>query len=184
MDDAPPEEPITGAGTDDGGKKHRSFLMEVPVLVVIALVVALLVKGFVAQAFVIPSTSMVPTLEVGDRVLVNKLAPGQPGRGDVVVFHNPRYRPPDRGALSSLIHWLGEGVGLGQGKEEYLVKRVIGLPGETVTVKKDGVYIDGRRLDEPYANVDSGSGPLGTWEVPEARLFMMGDNRGGSEDSR
>ena len=167
-------------------KRFRS-LRELPILLVVAFVLALIIKTFLVQAFYIPSASMYPTLEgPGDRVLVNKLwfSAGVPSRGDIVVFHNPDYVAPKRGPLLSVLHWMGEGLGYGQAKDEFLVKRVIGLPGETVTVTADAVQINGGLLLEPYANVESGPGPTGTWKVPEGDVFMMGDNRGQSGDSR
>jgi len=168
-------------------KKRSGSLREVPVLIVVAFAFALIIKTFVVQAFYIPSASMEPTLVgPGDRVVVNKLwfAAGVPSRGDIVVFHNPDYVSPHQGPVTSVLKWMGEGLGLGQAKDEFLVKRVIGLPGETVSVKDDGVYIDGQLLPEPYANLTSGTGPVGTWRVPDGDVFMMGDNRGNSGDSR
>ena len=93
---------------------------------------AILVKTFVIQAFYIPSESMVPTLEVGDRVFVSKFMfdGGDVARGDVIVFENPNPAElPDRSGISSVLHWLGEGIGLAQPENEDFIKRVIGLPG-------------------------------------------------------
>ena len=186
------EEPESDAGQlgdmpSSGGKRRFGSLRELPVLLLVAFVFALIIKTFLVQAFFIPSASMEPTLEgPGDRVLVNKLwfAPRVPSRGDIVVFHNPDYVPPERGPVLAALHWMGEGLGFGQAKTEFLVKRVIGLPGETVTVTADGVSIDGGLLVEPYANLTSGPGPTGEWQVSEGQVFMMGDNRGNSGDSR
>ena len=139
------------------------------VVIIGAVVVALLIKTFVVQAFRIPSDSMVPTLMDGDRVLVNKLSydAHDVNRGDVIVFH----RPPNLVAA--------------EGDPEDLIKRVIGLPGETVTSRDGVVYIDDRRLEEPYLpegtptfNLDA---PI---TVPEGHLLVMGDNRGNSTDGR
>jgi len=166
-------------------KKKIGPFRETTVLVLIAFAFALIVKSFFVQAFFIPSGSMYPTLVgPGDRILVNKLASGLPSRGDILVFRNPLYVAPDRGPVSSVLHWMGEGIGVGQAKDEFLVKRVIGLPGDTVDVKADGVYIDGQLLSEPYANLAQGTGALGTWKVPDGYVFMMGDHRGRSGDSR
>lgn len=169
------------------GKKRFGSLRELPVLIVVAIAFALLIKTFLVQAFYIPSASMYPTLVgPGDRVLVNKLwfSEGSPSRGDIVVFHNPEYQPPERGPVGAALHWMGEGLGFGQARDEFLVKRVIGLPGDSVKVTGDGVYVNGSLLSEPYANLESGPGPTGTWKVPEGDVFMMGDNRGHSGDSR
>lgn len=166
------------------GNRGRSFWREMPVLVVAAIAIALVIRTFVVQAFVIPSESMVPALEVGDRVLVERFPGGVPERGSVVVFRNPGYDGSDRGSVGAAIHWLFSGFGMGQDDDEYYVKRVVGLPGERVEVRPDGVYVDGVRLDEPYVDLGHGSGPLGDWDVPGGSIFVMGDNRGESEDSR
>lgn len=138
-------------------------------MVVGAVLVALLIKTFVVQAFRIPSDSMVPTLVQGDRVLVNKLSydAHDVNRGDIVVFT----RPPNLAAAP--------------GDPEDLIKRVIGLPGETVSARDGVVYIDDRKLTEPYLpegtatfNLDS---PV---EVPPGHILVMGDNRGNSTDGR
>ena len=141
------------------------------------------------QAFYIPSESMVPTLEVGDRVFVSKFMfdGGDIARGDVIVFENPNAAElPDRSGISSVLHWLGEGIGLAQPENEDFIKRVIALPGETIEIRHNVVYINGEPLDEPYltqaAKDSTGDYPLHT--VPDDALFVMGDNRGNSADSR
>ena len=182
---AGPEEP----DEEDRGSVGRRFIGSTPFLIFVALAVAILVKTFVIQAFYIPSESMVPTLEVGDRVFVSKFMfdGGDVARGDVIVFENPNAAElPDRSGVSSVLHWLGEGVGLAQPENEDFIKRVIALPGETIEIRNDVVYIDGEPLDEPYltqaAKDATGDYPLHT--VPDDALFVMGDNRGNSADSR
>jgi signal peptidase I len=177
----------TEASDKDRGS-HR-LVGSTPFLVLLALAVAILVKTFLIQAFYIPSESMEPTLEVGDRVFVNKLAYdiGDLGRGDVIVFANPHPEQlPERGAVSAFLHWLGEGIGFAQPADEDFIKRVIGLPGETIEIRDNVVYIDGEPLDEPYltdaARQSNGSFPV--TRIPAGHLFMMGDNRGNSADSR
>jgi signal peptidase I len=142
-----------------------------------ALVVALLIKAFLLQAFYIPSASMEPTLHEDDRVLVNKLSyrTGDVERGDIIVFEKP------------------EGAG---GDIDDFIKRVIGLPGETVSFSGGSVFIDGRQLDESYidgAPTNTGSVINGcsnapavpdTCIVPESMVFVLGDNRVSSQDSR
>src|SRR5262245_7475930 len=115
-------------------KGFVAFLTELPVLLLIAFVLALLIKSFLVQAFYIPSESMVPTLKVGDRVLVNKLVYRfhPPRRGDIIVFEDPNPPPqPHRNALDAFWHWLTEGLGFAQSPEKDFIKRVIALPGET-----------------------------------------------------
>ncbi len=174
---------------DRGDSAWRRFIGSTPFLILVALAVAILVKTFVIQAFYIPSESMVPTLEVGDRVFVSKFMfdGGDIARGDVIVFENPNGGElPDRSGISSVLHWLGEGIGLAQPENEDFIKRVIALPGETIEIRHDVVYIDGKPLDEPYltqaARDSTGDYPLHT--VPDDALFVMGDNRGNSADSR
>ncbi|HEY8115991.1 MAG TPA: signal peptidase I [Actinomycetota bacterium] len=176
---------------DEDGRDSawRRFVGSTPFLILVALAVAILVKTFVIQAFYIPSESMVPTLEVGDRVFVSKFMfdGGDIARGDVIVFENPNVAElPDRSGISSVLHWLGEGVGLAQPENEDFIKRVIALPGETIEIRRDVVYINGKPLDEPYltqaAKDSTGDYPPHT--VPDDALFVMGDNRGNSADSR
>jgi signal peptidase I len=176
----------TEKGKDSAG---RRFVGSTPFLILVALAVAILVKTFVIQAFYIPSESMVPTLEVGDRVFVSKFMfdGGDVARGDVIVFENPNPGElPDRSGISSVLHWLGEGVGLAQPENEDFIKRVIALPGETIEIRDNVVYIDGEPLDEPYltrAAKDS-TGEYDLHTVPDDSLFVMGDNRANSADSR
>ncbi len=174
---------------DRGDSAWRRFIGSTPFLILVALAVAILVKTFVIQAFYIPSESMVPTLEVGDRVFVSKFMfdGGDIARGDVIVFENPNAAElPARSGISSVLHWLGEGIGIAQPENEDFIKRVIALPGETIEIRHDVVYIDGEPLDEPYltqaARDSTGDYPLHT--VPDDALFVMGDNRGNSADSR
>ncbi len=144
-------------------------LLEWVAVIVGAVLVAVLIKTFLVQAFRIPSESMVPTLEIGDRVLVNKLSyrAHDINRGDVVVFT----RPP--------------GLPAGPGEPEDLIKRVIGVPGDTVQAKDGSMYVNGKLLEEPYL-------PPGTSTVnldkpvtlQEGQAWVMGDNRNNSQDSR
>ena len=174
---------------DRGDSAWRRFVGSTPFLILVALAVAILVKTFVIQAFYIPSESMVPTLEVGDRVFVSKFMfdGGDVARGDVIVFENPNAAElPDRGGISSVLHWLGEGIGIAQPENEDFIKRVIALPGETIEIRRDVVYIDGNPLDEPYLTqaAKEATGELAPKTVPDDALFVMGDNRGNSADSR
>ena len=175
-------------GKHEHGARRR-FVGSTPFLILVALVVALIVKTFFVQAFYIPSASMEPTLAVGDRVFVNKVVYdlGDITRGDVIVFGNPHPgQGTDRGPIGAFLSWLGEGIGFAQPEDEDFIKRVVGLPGETVEISDNVVYIDGEPLDEPYltddAKVSNGDYPL--TQVPDDALFVMGDNRGNSADSR
>ena len=168
--------------------KPRSLLHELPLLLAVAFLIAFLVKTFVAQAFFIPSESMVHTLEVGDRVLVSRMSYKlhEPRRGDVVVFTSPfetEGSGDDRSLPSRVIHTVLESVGLRQPSTEDFIKRVIALPGETVEGKEGKVFVNGRQLVEPYLAEDPvGDFPAKT--IPEDHVWVMGDNRNRSSDSR
>lgn len=174
--------------TQERSRRQR-FVGSTPFLVLVALCVAVLIKTFLVQAFYIPSESMVPTLEVGDRVFVNKIAYdiGDIGRGDVIVFEHPDPgQVPDRGIVGGFLHWLGEGIGFAPPEDEDFIKRVIALPGETIEIRDDVVFIDGEPLDEPYLTPEAvrSNGDYPPTTIPENSLFVMGDNRGNSADSR
>jgi signal peptidase I len=168
--------------------KPRSLLRELPLLLGVAFIIAFLVKTFVAQAFFIPSESMVHTLEVGDRVLVSRVSYQlhEPHRGDIVVFTSPfetQGKSDGRSLPSRIVHTVLESVGLRQPSTEDFIKRVIGLPGETVEGKSGKIYINGRELVEPYLAEE----PLGDFPpktIPKDQLWVMGDNRNRSSDSR
>lgn len=138
-------------------------------VIVIAILLAVLIKTFVVQAFKIPSASMEATLMPGDRVVVNKLSyrMHEVNRGDVVVFSRPPRAPS------------------GPDDPKQLIKRVIGLPGDTVSAREGQVYVNGKKLVEPYLAEGTPTydmdNPL---TVPEGQLWVMGDNRTNSGDSR
>jgi len=141
-------------------------LLEWLLLVAAALGIALLIKAFLFQAFYIPSESMVPTLLTNDRVLVNKLSYRlhDVHRGDIVVFEAPE--------------------GQEQENVKDLVKRVVALPGELVETRDGRVYVDGQPLDEDYLPSGTVSEGLPPTRVPAGSVFVMGDNRSQSRDSR
>jgi signal peptidase I len=189
--EAEPATPAEGEGEAKKQKRKQkrgflSFLQELPVLLIIAFVLALLIKTFLMQAFYIPSESMEPTLNVGDRVLVNKVVYHlhPPHRGDIIVFADPDPGPqPHRNPVSAFWHWLTEGLGVSTSPEKDFIKRVIGVPGDLVECKAGGVFINGSQLNEPYVEVEDDR-PCGPGRVPPNMLFVLGDNRLNSRDSR
>jgi signal peptidase I len=169
---------------DDG---PRSFWREVPVLVLIAFVIAIVLKTFLVQAFYIPSQSMENTLMPGDRVLVNKVSyeVGDINRLNVVVFSNPDpSAAPDRGPVLGFLHWLGEGLGFAQPENEDLIKRVIGLPGDVVEGRGGYLYRNNQRVDEPYLRPGTFTSDFKKVRIKPDHYWVMGDNREDSADSR
>lgn len=164
-------------------RQKKSTFREYFEAIVIAVLLALFIRTFVVQAFKIPSGSMLPTLLIGDHLLVNKFIYGvkvpftgqllipikKPDRGDVVVFRFPKDRSID------------------------YIKRVVGVPGDTVEIKDKKVYINDKIVGDPHAHISSptilsaNASPrdnFGPVLVPEGRIFVMGDNRDNSYDSR
>ncbi len=188
------EEPDTERSTRSSRAKEktkrggiRGFFGELPGLILIAFILALVIKSFLVQAFYIPSGSMIPTLRIGDRVLVNKLVYdfGEPQRLDVIVFENPNLVEEDSGPLGAFWEWLTEGFGFSSDPQKDFIKRVIGLPGETIEVKDGTVFIDGEALeDEPYVHRLRDRSDFPPTVVKEDHVFVMGDNRPNSQDSR
>lgn len=176
-------------------KKPRPFIVELPFLVVFALFLAFLIKTFLVQAFFIPSGSMQNTLAIGDRVLVNRASVwlgGQPQRGQVVVFQDPGgWLGPSETTGGS--NWLTKAltfVGVLPEDNGDLIKRVIGVGGDHVVCcnPQGEITVNGVALNEPYIypGDTAASGPDGMFDivVPQGRLWVMGDHRGVSEDSR
>jgi signal peptidase I len=185
--DAPPSGPPSvgppgvesPAATSPADHTPTRWITEAVIVVVVAVLVAVLLRAFVVQTFFIPSGSMEPTLQIGDRILVNKLSYHLHSvqRGDIVVFS----RPPTENC--------------GGPEVNDLVKRVIGLPGNVISLSGGYVYIDGKRLDESWLPASEEgvtvAGPAGNssnlarpYRVPANDYFVMGDNRTDSCDSR
>jgi len=170
--------------------RGRRLLVETILLVVAAIVLAVILRTFLAEAFRIPSSSMEPQLNVGDRVIVSRTAYKlhDPRRGDVVVFDCPPAAgctdPPKPNLLVRGVHTVMEAVLLREPQPEEYIKRVIGLPGETVEGRDGLVWINGKPLDEPYLPVGTRTSDFGPVVVEPERLWLMGDNRGNSSDSR
>lgn len=190
------------------------LLKELPVLIALALLIALLIKAFLVQAFFIPSASMEPTLHVGDRVLVNKLSYrlGEPERGDIIVFRDPYPDPCDEDGASAgcddsllqrSLNWIAEVFGLPTGETRDFIKRIVALPGETIAIQDGEVYVcpdpgcrpidsegepfEGRKIDFPQTDEE---GPQIdeddqlAFTVPDDEYYVLGDNRANSRDSR
>jgi signal peptidase I len=170
-------DPARGASTSTKGRKKASTsrtILEYLVLAVVAITVALLIQAYLVKPYRIPSASMETTLMIGDRVLVDRISWrfGDPQRDQIAVFH-----PPFAGPV--------------------LIKRIIGLPGDTLSVRDGKLYINGKQADEPYVRKINGV-PVPTepfsngmawslqqpYKVPAGSYFMMGDNRIDSGDSR
>ncbi len=201
-----------GRHAKGGGAKGGSFFRELPFLVIIAFLLALLIKAFLVQAFYIPSGSMQQTLELRDRVLVNKLVYDfrDIHRGEIVVFNGldsfspeNEIAPPSNG-VQKVLRAVTGAIGVGAPGEKDFIKRVIGVPGDRVACCTNGhVTVQPKgaarpvELQEPYLFEDdrmpfcsAGTGetscPTGAEGVlvPEGRLWVMGDHRGSSADSR
>ncbi len=180
-------------------RRQRSAVKEIPLLIGVALLIALVLKTFLVQAFVIPSGSMEQTIRIGDRVLVDKLTPwfgSKPERGDVVVFKDPGGWLEDEQPVAKtddpivvkqvkeVLTFIGL---LPSDNERDLIKRVVAVGGDTVKCcdTQGRVTVNGMPLDEPYINPgDKPSSLVFTVKVPEGRLWVMGDHRSNSADSR
>ena len=173
--------------------RKGSVLREFPILVIVALAVSLIIKSFLVQFFYIPSGSMENTLQINDRVAVNKLPYISKSieRGDVVVFRDPANWLPEPYAdnQNKIIAKIKDGlvlVGvLPNPAKQYLVKRVIGVAGDNVVGKDGVVTINGKKTTEPYIFAGNKASELDfNVTVPEGKIWVMGDHRGASADSR
>jgi signal peptidase I len=183
-DVAPPEDSTTSGDTHRKPHSRRRGLIEWGAIVVVAVLVSFLMRAYVMQTFRVPSLSMAPTFEIGDRIMVSKLSLdfGSIHRGDILVFKAPP----------------AAFVACSDNDPTDFVKRVIGLPGETISLSKTGhVYIDGKEIHETwliasnqgvtYPAASPVKGPFNLYhpyKIPADHYFMMGDNRSDSCDSR
>ncbi len=184
-----------GPGGRARGRPSRSFLAELPVLVLVALLLALAIKAFAFQAFYIPSGSMEPTLEVGDRVLVNKIVYRMRDieRGDVVVFNGLDSFTPEVSApepttpAGRLLRRAAAAFGFAPPGERDFIKRVIGIPGDRVACcdPEGRVTVNDVPLNEDYVHPGNAASDVSfDVQVPPDRLWVMGDHRSRSADSR
>lgn len=189
-EEAPREEQVEEAPEEDKKQGLVEFLKELPILIVVAFAIALLIKTFLVQAFFIPSGSMENTLLRNDRVLVSKLSYrfGEPKRQDIVVFVGPDAPAPiDRGTVRNFLRSIGIALGMISSEQDF-IKRVVAIEGQTVEIKEGAVWVNGKPLDEPYLH---DNGPItcagefcGPIKIRKDELFVMGDNRANSRDSR
>ena len=142
-------------------KKVKREIVEWIITIIAAVLVALFINNFIIVNATVPSSSMEKTIMTDDRVIGLRLAykNNDPVRGDIIIFKFP------------------------DDEKILYIKRVIGMPGETVEIHDNGVYIDGQKMDEPYLTTDT-KGEFGPYTVPEGHYFMLGDNRNNSKDSR
>jgi signal peptidase I len=192
------EDERTGSGKRAASRSRRAVPLwqELPLLVIIAFSLALVIKTFLLQAFFIPSGSMENTLLIRDRVLVNKVVYQfrEPQRGEVIVFRGTDSWAPETdvqrpdGFVANASRQLSSLVGFGTPDEKDFIKRVIGVPGDQVQCcdPQGRILVNGKPMDEPYVfdNNPIDQRAFGPITVPPGRLFMMGDHRGNSQDSR
>jgi signal peptidase I len=176
MSTAPAERPPKPGGV--------SFLLELPGLLLAALVVAILIKTFLIQPFYIPSESMVHTLEINDRVMVSKLSYrfGEIERGDVVVFETGPAL--EQSVPEEVVQAMLDALGIRSSGQEDLIKRVIAIGGDTVSILDNQVLVNGEPMVEPYLNDGVAMSDMPERRIEEGWLWVMGDNRNESSDSR
>ncbi len=167
-------------------KRKRGSIVELLIIVAVALGLALAIQALLVKPFRIPSKSMDPTLIVEQRVLVDRVSFrfSDPELGDIVVFHPPS--GVERGPQCGVQHPSNQPCPepTDEPADTNYIKRVVGLPGDELSVIDGQVYIDGEPLDEPYAQPCPSCDLRRTITVPPDHFFMMGDNRGQSADSR
>ena len=188
----------TALDNDRRARSVKLFVRDIVIIFLAAIIISVGIKTFLIRSFYIPSSSMTNTLQVNDRIIVNQLVPDLVPieRGDVVVFQDPggwlpTQVPVSSGPVLDAIDWFFTAIGLrASDANDHLIKRVVGLPGdEVVCCNPVGqMEINGVPLDEPYLNLPEGvekaSGDDFVVTVPEGSLWVLGDNRYSSKDSR
>jgi signal peptidase I len=188
----PPADPPTDQGGEDAGKKQPgafAVVRETVVLVALAILLAVVFKTFLVAAFYIPSGSMEPTLNVSDRVLVEKVSYrfGDVQNGDVVVFVHDDPGLEASGPSNPVARFfssLGQAIGLVPPSDRDFIKRVVGVPGDEITCRDGKLLRNGKRVDEPYLDPAVTTDGCKTTTVAPGQLYVMGDNRSNSQDSR
>lgn len=179
---------VEPADDDEQGSRDKPFWRELPVLIVVAFAAALLIKTFLLQAFYIPSASMEPTLEHGDRVLVEKVSFrfGDPEIGDVVVFEKEvgPLPPADGGFIQDITDAIKSLFGFPTSGTQDYIKRVMAVGGDTIEGRDGRIFINGDPVAEPWFSEGTMTSDFPSYPVPEGEIFVMGDNRGNSDDSR
>ncbi|MDD5747966.1 MAG: signal peptidase I [Actinomycetota bacterium] len=182
-------EPQSKENSNNPGKSKSffRFLIEILITIAIAFCLAIIIQSFFLKAFVIPSSSMTPTLKVGDRVMVEKLSYlfGKPRRGEIVVFRFPPSEPSSMNTKNPF-YWpfeqIAETLHIAFRDSTPYVKRVVATGGQTIELRKGILYVNGKRIHEGYAMIDSCD--YGPERVPEGTVFCLGDYRANSRDSR
>lgn len=169
------------APNEGQSRRRRSKSLELVETIVVALLLAIFIRATLAEARFIPSGSMIPSLLIGDRLIVEKVSYyfSDPQRGDIVVFYPPDPSFEPQGNSARFFRWLGFT------RQAAYIKRVVALPGETIRIEDGQVYINDKPLQENYTNSEYPDfDNMSAKTIPEDHYFMMGDNRGNSRDSR
>jgi len=185
---APPQGSV--AAEKDKRKRSLNSALEFVLIVVVALGLALAIQAWVVKPFRIPSGSMEPTLHIGQRVLVDRVTGhfGDPGRGDIVVFHPPK-GSESNGEKCGVPRPSNEAcpVGTKARADTNFIKRVVAVPGDRLKIMDNHAYVNGKRQADGFANLTPCTDVCNLPKqitVPPGQFFMMGDNRGQSDDSR